>query len=28
VNDHPRCLHLWCCLDRDVVPDFRRGGTI
>ena len=21
-------LHLWCCLDGDVVPDFRIGGMI
>jgi hypothetical protein len=26
VNMHPYCLHLWCCLDGDVVPDFTRGG--
>lgn len=29
VNIHPFCLHLWCCLDEDVVPDFTEGmGTI
>lgn len=22
VNIHPYCLHLWCCLDRDILPDF------
>lgn len=26
VNIHPYCLHLWCCLDVDPLPDFR-GGT-
>jgi len=25
VNLHRHCLHLWHCLDRRVVPDFRRG---
>lgn len=29
VNIHPNCLHLWCCLDKDVLPDFRGPeGTI
>lgn len=29
VNDHPYCLHLWCCMDGDGMPDFRRGlGTV
>lgn len=29
VNHCPRCLHLWCCLDGDGLPDFRRhGGTL
>jgi hypothetical protein len=23
VNIHPRCLHLWSCLDSRPVPDFR-----
>lgn len=23
VNLHPYCLHLWCCLDEDGLPDFR-----
>jgi hypothetical protein len=28
VNQHPNCLHLFCCLDdADPVPDFTRGGT-
>ncbi len=26
VNIHPHCLHLWCCLDGDVTPDFTRGS--
>lgn len=26
VNIHPACLHLWCCLDGDVTPDFTAGG--
>lgn len=26
VNIHPFCLHLWCCLDGPVLPDFTRGG--
>ena len=26
VNIHPRCLHLWCCLDGDPLPDFTAGG--
>lgn len=29
VNINPRVLHLWCCLDADVTPDFTRGtGSI
>ena len=29
VNVHPHVLHLWVCLDEEVVPDFTRGsGTI
>lgn len=29
VNIHPRCLHLWCCIDSDPLPDFTQGmGTI
>lgn len=27
-NEHPRCLHLWCCLDADPTPDFRVEGRI
>lgn len=26
VNIHPFCLHLWCCLDGDVTPDFTQGS--
>lgn len=26
VNQHKYCLHLWCCLDGPVLPDFTRGG--
>jgi hypothetical protein len=25
VHLHPYCLHLWCCLDGDPVPDFTNG---
>lgn len=25
VNLHPTCLHLWCCLDGDGMPDFTAG---
>lgn len=28
VNVHPYCLHLWTCLDKDPLPDFRVGGEI
>lgn len=28
VNVHPYCLHLWQCLDGDVIPDFRIDGQI
>lgn len=28
VNIHPHCLHLWCCLDGDPLPDFRKNGEI
>ena len=28
VNQHPFCLHLWYCLDGDVVPDFSLAGQI
>lgn len=28
VNIHPYCLHLWCCMDEDVLPDFRKFGMI
>jgi hypothetical protein len=26
VSIHPGVLHLWCCLDGEVVPDFTAGG--
>lgn len=26
VNIHPKVLHLFCCLDGSVTPDFARGG--
>lgn len=26
VNIHPRCLHLFCCLDDDPLPDFTMGS--
>lgn len=26
VNKHPYCLHLWCCLDGDPLPDFTHGS--
>ena len=28
VNIHSFALHLWCCLDGDVLPDFRKDGQI
>jgi hypothetical protein len=28
VNVHPYCLHLWTCLDSEVVPDFAVSGLI
>lgn len=29
VNFHPNCLHLFCCLSEDIIPDFTHGlGTI
>lgn len=29
VKRHPNCLHLFCCLDGDPLPDFTGGmGTI
>ena len=28
VNDHPNCLHLWRCLEEDVLPEFSMLGTI
>lgn len=26
VNIHPYCLHLWSCLDGNVMPDFTQGS--
>lgn len=28
VNIHPYCLHLWCCLDEEIVPEFAVNGSI
>ena len=28
VNIHNFCLHLWCCMDGDGLPDFGELGTI
>lgn len=29
INIHPRCLHLFCCLEGDPLPDFTSGlGTL
>lgn len=28
INIHPYCLHLYCCLDGDGLPDFGREGSI
>jgi hypothetical protein len=28
VSIHAYCLHLWCCLDGDGLPDFRTMGMI
>jgi hypothetical protein len=28
VNDNSYVLHLWCCLDGPVLPDFRRMGPL
>ena len=28
VKAQPYVLHLWACLDGDVTPDFRKGGTL
>jgi len=27
VNINPTVLHLWVCLDGDVLPDFTHGGS-
>lgn len=28
VNLHPYCLHLFCCLAADPLPEFSKGGTL
>jgi hypothetical protein len=28
INIHPYCLHLWCALEGDGLPDFGQDGTI
>ena len=28
VNIHPYCLHLWCAVEGDSLPDFGKAGTI
>lgn len=28
INHNPHVLHLWRCLEADLLPDFRKGGTI
>ena len=28
INIHPFCLHLWCAVEGDGLPDFGREGTI
>lgn len=28
VNIHPNCLHLWCAVDGDGLPDFGKEGSI
>jgi hypothetical protein len=28
VNIHPYCLHLWCAVEGDGLPDFGKGGMI
>lgn len=28
VNIHPNCLHLFCCVTREILPDFRREGGL
>lgn len=28
VNDCPYCLHLFSCLSDDVLPDFRKNGSL
>lgn len=28
VSDHDKCLHLWSCLEKIDLPDFRKFGSI
>lgn len=28
INYHPSVLHLWCCLNKKIFPDFRRHGVL
>lgn len=28
VSDHNSCFHLWSCLENDLLPDFRKFGSI
>lgn len=28
INHNPNVLHLWCCLNKSIFPDFRRHNTI
>jgi len=28
VNIHPFCLHLWCCLSEDIIPEMAVAGSI
>lgn len=28
INIHPNCLHLWSCLDAEVMPDFRHRDPL
>lgn len=28
INDHAFVLHLWCCLDGPMLPDFRRASPL
>lgn len=28
INLHANCLHLFCCVTKDILPDFRREGGL